>query len=267
MAFISTNDVIIKIASDRFTVGQILMVRGMLAVAIFAVILLVKRWPVIPRVALGKWNLIRAFCEAGATLLFVTGLTLLPIATVSSLGWTSPILVTMGAAFVLRERVTLGHWFAVLAGFTGVILVTQPWGDTFSWAMLLPLGTAIFVCMRELVTKKIDQRVRSMHITLATLIVVTLMGLAMSIHQLPSLTGKDVMWLGTSALLLSLGFLCQITAIRSGDLSFIAPFSFSGILFASIYGYLVWSDPYNLGMICGFLLIVSAGIYLVTRRS
>ena len=56
MAFISTNDVIIKIASDRFTVGQILMVRGMLAVAIFAVILLAKRWPKVFLVILARGN-------------------------------------------------------------------------------------------------------------------------------------------------------------------------------------------------------------------
>ena len=266
MALITSNDVIVKLGSENLGVGQLLFVRGIMAVMIFSCIIKLSGRPLWPRLFFSRWNGCRAVCEGGATFFFVTGLSLLPIATASTLVWISPILLTISAAVILRERVTMARWVAVLVGFLGVVLVTNPFGDQFSWAMVLPIMAALFVCTRDLATRQLDPGLHSMHATYASLILVTGMGGVMSLFGWREMDVTQIGWLGFSALLLGLGFLSQVSAVRLGELSFIAPFAFSGILMSVFYGFMIWDELPSGLMIIGMGLVIGAGVYILSSH-
>ena len=209
----------------------------------------------------------RALCECGGTICFITGLSLLPIATASTLVWTSPIFLTIAAALILRERVTAARWWAVLVGFTGVVLVTNPGSADFSLAMLLPLATALFICLRDMVTRKIDPSHHSLYVTWTTLVAVTAAGLLISFLDWRPIAVTQIVWLGASAILMSLAFFIQITAVRLGELSFIAPFAYSGILIAVFYGAVVWGELPGATMIIGIVLIVLSGFFILSHQT
>jgi len=264
MAMISSNDALMKLSSAELGVGQLLFVRGSLAVILFSVFIKLSGRPLFPRRAFSRWNGLRALCECCATVCFITGLTLLPIAIASTLVWTTPMMLTLAAAFLLKENVSTGRWLAVLVGFAGVLLVTNPFGESFSPAMLLPLLAAVFVTARDLMTRRIEASVDSLYIVLTTLTVVTLAGLLIALFDWRPVSLTRTGWLTLSALLLGTGFLCQITAVRKGELSFIAPFSYTGILVAVFWGYVVWQQwPSNLTF-AGIALIVGSGMYILT---
>ena len=174
------------------------------------------------------------------------------------------MLLTVAAALVLREHVSVGRWLAVLVGFAGVLLVTRPFDEHFSPAMLLPLIAAVFVTMRDLVTRRIDRNLDSLYVVLATLALVALAGLILSFGDWRPVHLDRVAWLSLCALLLGSGFLCQIVAVRSGELSFIAPFSYAGILVAVFYGYAIWDELPDTLTVAGIALIVGAGMYILT---
>jgi len=263
MAMISSNDAIMKLSSEQLGVGQLLFVRGVLAVVLFSVYIRLSGRPFLPLAFYSRWNALRAFCECCATVCFITGLTLLPIATASTLVWVAPILLTVAAALVLGERVRPGRWLAVLVGFAGILLVTRPFDVHFTPAMLLPLAAAVFITVRDLVTRRIDSSLDSLHVVLATLVIVTVAGLLLSIADWRPVSLELVAWLSLSALLLGSGFLSQIVAVRSGELSFISPFSYTGILVAVFYGYLIWDELPDTLTIAGITLIVAAGMYIL----
>ncbi len=98
---------------------------------------------------------------------------------------------------------------------------------------------------------------------LASLAIVTVAGLLLSIADWRPVSLELVAWLSLSALLLGSGYLSQIVAVRSGELSFISPFSYTGILVAVFYGYLIWDDLPDLLTIAGIALIVGAGMYIL----
>jgi drug/metabolite transporter (DMT)-like permease len=266
MAMISSNDAIIKSASDSLSIGQILFVRGTLACLILGTVIKMTGRPIFPRSGLSRINLLRASLETTATLCFVTGLTLLPIATASTLVWTSPLLLTLFAAVFLKERVSRTRWMAVSVGFAGMLLVTQPFGAGFTPAMLLPLLAAVFVAARDVVTRHIDNNLHSFYITLATLVLVTLTGLVLSIFDWRPLEAKHLLMLSLSAALLTGGFFSQVTAIRMGELSFVAPFAFSGIIVALLLGFLIWNDQPTVSMLTGVALIAGSCIYIARSR-
>ena len=265
MTLLSSNDAIMKLTSETLGIGQMLFIRGSIAVVIFSLALRVSGKPVIAEATFSKWILLRALCECGGTICFITGLSLLPIATASTLVWTSPIFLTIAAALILRERVTMARWSAVLVGFAGVVLVTNPGSGDFSLAMLLPLATAIFICIRDLVTRKIDPSVHSLYVTWTTLLVVTVAGLLISILDWRPIAVTQIVWLGASAALMSSAFFFQISAVRRGELSFIAPFAYVGIPVAVFYGIVVWAELPGTAMIFGIILIILSGFYILSR--
>ena len=102
MSMITTNDAIVKHITQVFNVGQIMFLRGALICIIFAVVMRMRRQPVFNRQTLHRWNLLRALFELCATLAFMTGLSLLPIAVASTLGFASPIFLALLAAVILK---------------------------------------------------------------------------------------------------------------------------------------------------------------------
>lgn len=262
MAMISTNDALIKSASETLSVSQILAVRGVIACLVFGALVKLSGRPLFPRLMLDRANLLRGVLEVVTTLCFVTGLALLPIATATTLVWTSPILLTIVGAVLLGETVTPARWIAVFAGFAGVILITKPYGAGFSAAMLLPLAAAFFLAIRDFVTRRIDPRLGTFTITLTTLLLVTFSGSILSWFAWHPLESAELFKLAGSAILLAFGFYCMIEAVRVGDLSFVAPFTFTAILMALLLGYFVWQDVPTPSMLAGVILIVGACIYI-----
>ena len=260
MTFISCNDAIIKTMTESLGIGQVLFVRGSIACMLFIGILKFRKMPLFPKLALTKINLGRASCEMCATCCFITGLSLMPIATVSTLTWTSPILSTLLAALILKENVVALRWVAVLIGFMGIALVTNPFSGDFSAVMFLPLMAAAFVSTRDIFTRRIPAELNSIYVTLATLILVTIAGLLISLFDWRPINTNHIFALCCSAVLLSSGFFIQITAVRMGELSFIAPFSYFGIIVALILGIIFWQEYPTLLMLLGVILIVISGI-------
>lgn len=266
MTLISCNDAIIKTMTESLGIGQVLFVRGSIACLLFVSILKYRNMPLIPKLALSRVNLSRASCETAATVCFITALSLLPIATASTLVWTAPILSTLLAALVLKENVVPLRWLAVLMGFMGITLVTDPFGGEFTPAMLLPLLAAVCISTRDIFTRRIPAELDSIYITFATIVMVTLAGLVISLFDWRALDGGHFLALACSAVLLSSGFFCQITAVRMGELSFIAPFSYFGILVALTLGILFWQEYPTATMLGGVALIIVSGITITLSQ-
>ena len=262
MTFISCNDAIVKTMTESLGIGQVLFIRGCMASLLFIGILKYRKWPIFPKQAFSKINLGRASCEMCATLCFITGLSLMPIATVSTLTWTSPILSTLLAALILKENVVPLRWLAVLIGFIGITLVTNPFSGQFESIMFLPLMAAGFVSTRDIFTRRIPAELNSIYITLATVMLVTCGGLVLSIFDWRPVALSNVFALACSSVLLSCGFFSQVTAMRKGELSFIAPFSYFGIVVALVLGIIFWQEYPTLIMLGGVALIIGSGIII-----
>ena len=267
MAMISSNDAIVKVSSEDLGIGQILFIRGIFAIVVFLSLIRITGNQWLSWSMLDRFNLARAGAECLATVFFVTGLTMLPIATASTLVWTSPILLTVCSALVLREKVTLVRWLAVWTGFAGVLCVTNPFGSEFSWPMFLPLAAAAFVVIRDLLTRKLDAGIDSKYVVLSTLVLVTLAGGMASAFDWHPVEFRHLAGLFASSVLLSTGFFFQIQAIRLGELSFIAPFLFTGILVSVGWGYAIWDEIPTASMVTGIALITGSGFYILSQSS
>ena len=264
---ITTNDAIIKHITEVFNVGQIMFLRGALICVIFACVMRVRGQPVFQRRSLHRWSLFRALFELCATLFFLTGLSLLPIAVASTLGFSSPIFLALLAAVVLKEKVGLERWLIILIGFGGVLLITNPFAAGASWAVIFPIVCAFFVALRDIAIRYVPNDLPSTQVAFTNAWVVMIGGGLYSIYQ--GWGEADLQWyLWFIALGIALysGYLCLIIGSRLGELSFIGPFKYISILLALLYGYLIWDETPTLTMLAGAAIIVISGIILLSSE-
>jgi drug/metabolite transporter (DMT)-like permease len=267
MSLITTNDAIVKHITQVFNVGQIMFLRGALICIIFAIVMRMRRQPVFNRQTLHRWNLLRGLFELAATLMFMTGLSLLPIAVASTLGFSSPIFLALLAAIILREKVGLDRWLVILAGFGGVILITNPFADTTSWAMLFPIICAFFVALRDIAIRYVPSDIPSSQVAFTNAWIVMLGGGIYSVFQgWGEADWQWYLWFFGLGGALYCGYLFLIIGSRLGELSFLSPFKYISILIALIYGYLIWGDEPTPAMLGGALVIVVSGIILLSTE-
>ena len=267
MTMITTNDAIVKHITEVFNVGQIMFLRGALIFVIFACVMRLRGQPVFQRRSLHRWNLLRALFELGATLFFLTGLSMLPIAVASTLGFSSPIFLALLAATVLKEKIGFDRWAAILIGFGGVLLITNPFGGEASWVVIFPIVCAFFVALRDIAIRYVPNDLPSTQVAFTNAWIVMLGGGLYSIYQ--GWGDADLhwyLWFIALGIILYSGYLSLIIGSRLGELSFIGPFKYVSIIIAIFYGYLIWDEKPTLTMLAGAAVIVISGIILLSSE-
>ena len=268
MALFILNDTLIKLTGAHLPVGQVIFLRGMMASA------LVLAWAGLSG-ALYNWRrlaqgavLWRTVGEIGATLLYLSALMAMPIGNVTAILQVVPLAVTAASALFLAEAVGWRRWTAASLGFLGAIMIIRPGAEGFNWASLLALAAVAFIVLRDLSTRWVARETPSLAITAVAAVAVMLAGAGLGLSEdWIAVTGRDLALLATAAVCLIGGYLTVIVATRSGEVSAVAPFRYSIILWALIIGYLVWGDVPRAMTLIGIAIVVAAGVYTFEREA
>ncbi|MGW1424563.1 DMT family transporter [Bradyrhizobium manausense] len=268
MATFNINDAITKAVSAEMNFGQVMLLRGLFAIILIAALASHQRALRPLRTLLVKAVLLRMAGEVGGTILLLAAIVNLPLANATAILQVLPLAITFGAALTFGEPVDWRRWLAIAAGFTGVLIIVRPGGEGFNQFSLLALISVIFSAIRDLATKRIPAPIPSLFVTLLTAVSVTIAGAAILVPlggwTPPS--GRALALLGFAAILLLIGYQCIIMALRTGDISAVAPFRYSAVLWAMLLGYLVFGDRPDAMMVTGAAIIVLSGLYVFYRE-
>jgi drug/metabolite transporter (DMT)-like permease len=265
-AFIA-NDAIVKAVGARLPAAQIIVVRGVMAIALIAMV--AQRMGALGRIRenFRGWVLLRAGCEGLGTFAYLAGLFHLPLANVSAINLSSPLFVAVMAVMFLNERVDVGRWMAIIIGFAGVLLVVQPRADDFNVFAWLCVAATLIYAFRDLLTRKLPASTPSILVTLVTATVVWAMAaVVLGATGWTAMAWRDVGLLAIGSVFLSTGYFSIIAAMRQGEISVVAPFRYISLLWALIIGFVVWGDVPNLVAWSGIGLLVGAGFYMVRKQ-
>lgn len=268
MAGFTMNDSITKAVSLEMNFGQVMLVRGLFAILLIGAVALYQGAMRPLRTLVMKPVALRVVGEVGGTISFMAALTHLPLANTSAIFQALPLAITLGAALIFGEPVGWRRWLAIAAGFIGVLIIVRPGISGFSQFSLLALVSVAFCALRDLATKQIPAQIPSVFITLLMTVTVTATG-AIILFPLGGWTepsGRAWGLLALAAVLVLVGYQCMIIALRSGDISAVAPFRYSALLWAMLLGYVVFGDRPDAMMVTGASIIVGSGLYAFYRE-
>ena len=265
MASFVTNDSLVKYVSQTLPGSQLIFIRGLFAVVLVLAIAHAMRATGHLGALRERRVLLRAGFDAFATMTYLTSLFHLPLANATAINMATPLFITLFAVIGFSEKVGPRRWAALATGFVGVLLVVQPTAAGFNAYALLCLGGTLLHASRDLTTRTIAARIPSIIITLSTAIAVTLLAGAFGLvtRDWQPVNARQLGLLAAASVFLSGGYYLLTVAMRSGEMSLVAPFRYTGLLFALVLGFLVWGDVPNALAWAGIALLVGAGIVVL----
>lgn len=274
MAMFVANDALVKYVSASLPAAQLIFIRGLFATSLLLLVALLMgalrpgalarshAWRQLTQPAV----LARAVLDALATMAYLTSLFHLPIGNASAINMGSPMFIALYCAVAWREQISFSRWLTMAGGFAGVLLIVQPAADGFNAWTLLCLFATLLHTGRDLVTRRIALAVPSILITLTTSFAVLLFTGPWSLLQgWAPIDGRQLALLAIASVFLSSAYYLVIIGMRSGDLSLVAPFRYTALIYALLLGWLVWGDVPNAWSWSGIGLMVISGLFMLRK--
>lgn len=271
MASFVFNDTLMKVVLQDLPLFQSIFLRGIFATVFMAVFCKLRGAFIVPggpiRAVAHPMVLLRTLGEVGGTYFFLTALKHLPIANVTAVLQILPLTITLAAALFLGEKVGWRRYGAILIGFIGVLLIIRPGPDGFNVFAIYAVIATLFITLRDLATRKLPETTPSLLVSLVTAFVVMLLGLSgMVVRGWEPVTLTQVALLGAAAAIIIGGYVFSILAMRVGEVSFVAPFRYSILLWAIALGFIVFGDVPDTIAVIGAILIVGSGLFSFYRE-
>ncbi len=261
----SIMDLIVK-WSDSYPLGQVIFFRGFFGVLLYFLIMprdRIKNFYFTKRPGL---HFLRCFFGLIALLAIFTALRNLPLATVVSISFAAPIFTTILSIFLLSEKVGLYRWLAVIVGFIGIIIITEP-GFTslniyFIYPVIFCLGMSyVAITIRQLSTSEpvwLISLYFSATITLASFFTIPYGWIMPNIKDLILLMSIGIFG-GAANLWLSQSY-------KFSEVSLVTPLKYLALVFAIIFGYFIWNEMPSIKTLTGAFLVITSSIIIFRRE-
>lgn len=280
----SIQDAVMKSFSGTYPAYEAVVLRGVAA----AVVLAVWLW------RSGQWRhlrtphlglvLLRALIMCSAYFSYIMALAVLPMANSVSIYFTMPFFVAALAGYFLGETVRAHRWFAIIIGFSGVLIMLRPQHGGIEPAALFAFYAAFGYAVSQMMGRHLSRMVHpavianwqnALYTVVALVMALMVAGLGSPETDNRSLAFLTRAWVTPTAIdlalmlfigvLAGLGIMFFITAYRSAEASFVAPFEYSGMIWALLFGVTVFGDYPDARMLMGAALIIGAGLFMVWR--
>lgn len=262
----ATHDVVVKYLGGSYSAVQIIFFSGLLSFPLVTAMLLSDRRDenLVPRHP--WWSLARA---VSAVLTGVAGFfafSQLPMAQAYAIFFAMPLLITVMAIPMLGERVGARRGLAVIVGLLGVLVVLRPGEAELGLGHLAALSAAVTGALTSVIVRKIGGEERSAVLMLYPMLGnVLAMGAVLPFVYVP-MPVADLGLMSIIALFGFVGGLLVIKAYRTAPAVIVAPMQYSQILWAALYGWLLFDERIDLYTALGSAIIIASGIYIVLRE-
>jgi len=268
MLLFEVMDAVVKwLVSSDMSAIQVIAIRSWILLPTILLILAVKGQ--ISDLATRKpvQHLLRGCCGFFAPFAFFSSLKSLPLADATVVFFSSTFILTAASALFLKERVGIHRWSAVVIGFVGVVIAMNPQGGGDVNTYLMVLAAATIYSMIFISGKRLSHRD-----SVISLVFTLHLGMGlMATMALP--------WVWVPISWIEFGQLCLVSAIAlvahylfaaafaRAEVSALAPFEYSALVWATIIGYLLWRDIPTIEVWTGAVIIIGCGLYVMHRES
>jgi drug/metabolite transporter (DMT)-like permease len=268
MAVFTVSDTAMKLIGQEMPLFQAVLLRGILVSLAFLVLALRARalsGPLAPRDRL--LLAVRVAAEAICAWFFFLALFSMPLANLVAIMQALPLAITLAGALFLGESVGWQRWSMIALGFVGVLMIVRPGTEGFDRFAVFALLSVAFVTVRDLATRRMSATVPSLRMGFWSAFGVTIFGAVGSLSEdwvMPD--ARLAMLLLLSAVFILAGYILVIVAVRRGDLAVVTPYRYTGLVWALLFGWMVFGDWPDGMTLAGAGLIVATGLYTFFRE-
>jgi drug/metabolite transporter (DMT)-like permease len=262
----STMDMMVKWLSAGYPIHQMLFFNALFSLV--PVLLMAWRSGGLRQLGTRRLDqhLLRALCGMTASFASMTGFSLMPMADVYAILFTTPLLITALSVPLLGERVGWRRWSAIVVGFAGVLIMLQPGSMPLGAGALAAFAAAIASSFSLLLVRRLSATETTASIALyPNLVIVAVMGLWCLIDFTP-MPLADLALAGAAGLAGGTALLALVAAFRRAAAAIAAPFQYSQMIWGTVFGYAVFGDLPSAGVVLGGTVVIGSGLFILYRE-
>ncbi|MHA7889231.1 DMT family transporter [Roseicyclus sp.] len=262
------TDMVLVFATRELPLGQILFLFGIGGAVLFGIWARLQghRW--LSPVLLMRPVMLRNAAEVLATGAFLVALSLIPLSTLSAVIQANPLLVTLGAAVFLGEKVGWRRWLAIGVGLCGVLVILRPGAEAFDPNILFAVAAAVGLSLRDLATRPVPKHVPTTLLASYSFAAVGLTGALVLVIFGSWVTPSPAMAVTLPAAVLTgmLAYFAITAAMRVGEIAVVTPMRYTRLVFAFVIAVVVFDETIDPMTILGVAIVVATGLYTLWRE-
>lgn len=252
---------------DIYPVGEVLFTRSCVSLIACALFILPQTGLAVFHTRRRRDHLMRSLSQTVSQTFLVIAFSLMPLASAVAINFSAPLFTALVAILMLKEPVGFTRWFALIAGFIGVLIVTNPGADTFQ------IG-AIFALANAMIYGSVTAAVRGMTATesaetllMYQLLLITAFFSLLLPFGVAAPTWADAGLMLANGLTNAIGQYWWTRALHLAPASAVTPFFYLSLVWAALLGFVVWGDLPTVGLLVGSAVVVGSGLFLLWRES
>ena len=261
----SVMDLLVKWSSD-YPTGEVLFFRGFFGLLPTYFLIPKNKLKTFYTTERSKEHLFRCLMGLMALIAIVVALRELPLAVVVSLSYAAPLFITVLSIFLLSEKVGIFRWLAVLIGFIGVIIIAEPGFKGMNYLYFLPLIFCIGMAFVTITIRKLSTTEPIWLISIFFTITISIAGLATIPMGWIMPNFQDFILLALIGVTGGSANLFLTQSYKLSEVSLVAPLKYLALVFAIIFGYLIWNEIPTIKTLIGASLVVLASLIIFRRE-
>ena len=261
----SVMDIIVK-WSEHYPLGQVLFFRGFFGIVFYFFIIPRERLSNFYYTKRAGLHFLRCFSGLIALVAIFIALRSLPLATVVSISFAAPIFTTIFSIFLLSEKVGIYRWLAVLVGFVGILIITEPGITSLNIYYIFPIIFCIGLSYVAITIRKLSTSEPVWLISLFFSISITLLSLLSIPFGWVMPTIKDFLILAMIGIFGGVANLWLSQSYKYSEVSLVTPLKYLALVFAIIFGYLIWDEVPTIKSLFGAALVIFSTLIIFRRE-
>ena len=257
------SDIFMKFLSSEISMFQITFLRGLLVTFfLFSYCYMseasffIKEWR--DRIVIT----IRSTLEVIMTYAFLAALFNMNVANANAILQLIPLMVLLGSFIFLRQSPKTYEWIAVLVGCFGAVIIIRPGASDFNFFTIHALVAVFCLSARDLLTVRLNKNIPSNIVAFYSALMLTMVSFLLS--EDTDLFGKvdNSLFIVYTAIFVSIGYIASVSAMRFGEVTFVSPFRYTALLWASVMGFIFFGEIPKFSTLFGGSLIILAGVFI-----
>lgn len=203
------------------------------------------------------------FCAVG---LFYVTIHHLPLTTSLTLWFIEPFILTLMAAFIAKERINKTQWFAIFAGFLGILIAIRPTVVAWDWAYLIGIAAGFFYALFLFLTRYVDNKVPAIVSVYHTGLVGCILATIITVPQWVNPSSFEWILLIGAGGVAAIAHFFIIKSFELASAGVLAPFTYTEIITGAILGYLMFNDVPDIWLLTGLAIIIASGIAVAKSK-
>ena len=252
---------------ETYPVGEVLFSRVFIAFVLFAAF-------AIPRVGIAVFHtrrpvahVMRSTSQATSQCLLLLAFSLMPLASATAISFAAPLFAVLASLIFLKEPVGAPRWIALIVGFLGVLIVTNPGAETFQLGALFALGNALLFGTVTAGVRGMTSTESAETLTIWQLLLLSAIYALTLPFAFVMPTWSDAPLIVLNGVTNLLGQYWWTRGIHLAPTSVVAPFQYLSLIWAMIFGFAVWGDVPTVGLLFGSAIVVGSGLFLLWREA